>query len=373
MSFVGFIVIILTHMGTYTVALTLPRVLTQPSEQATSTTKQQPVSQATTSTGNAAAALVRIGQAEITQYTNQAEHDQWWASACSTASMTEILDAWWGYARYRITDVLRQEVAANAISPAEGLLDNDGIARTMRRFGFDTQTPQLTLDQVIATANSGIPVIAGWPPEKYQGGHLIVVTGGTATTVKIADSSLYNRKTLSRAQFLAWWGGFTAISKPNSYSLYSVGHPTLSPTFINSVLTAYHSPMRGLGQDIYNMLAHYHLDPAIALAFYLHESSMGTTGEARTTRAWGNSRCIPNARCIDQDRGGYAAFDTWTQGLQEWCWQITDELYAAGGKVLVDDIIPTYAPTADGNDESSYIAALKHAADTWRSGKTIVH
>ena len=51
---------------------------------------------------------------------------------------------------------------------------------------------------------------------------------------------------------------------------------------------------------------------------------------------------------------------------------LTNPLYAGGGKVLVDDIIPTYAPAADNNDEQGYINSLKHAADTWRSGTTSV-
>jgi hypothetical protein len=45
----------------------------------------------------------------------------------------------------------------------------------------------------------------------------VVVTGGDATTVSIADSSTWNRHTLSRTQFIQWWGGFYAISTPLLY------------------------------------------------------------------------------------------------------------------------------------------------------------
>jgi predicted double-glycine peptidase len=72
----------------------------------------------------------------------------------------------------------------------------------------------LSLDQIITIANNGKPVIVSFPPDKYAGGHLLVVTGGNSTTVYLADSSLWNRHTLSRTQFLHWWEGFYAIVTP---------------------------------------------------------------------------------------------------------------------------------------------------------------
>src|SRR2546430_7610297 len=51
-------------------------------------------------------------------------------------------------------------------------------------------------------ANQGRPVIVSFPPDRYAGGHLVVITGGNSSIVKLADSSLWNRQSLSRAQFL---------------------------------------------------------------------------------------------------------------------------------------------------------------------------
>ncbi len=343
---------------------------------ATPTTSPTPATSMTSSV-NISGQVVRLSQLAPNQYASTQEYNTWAYSACSTASMTEVLNAWWGYQRYKITDVLQQEIAAKAITPSLGLTDNNGIARTMRRFGFDVTTPRFSYEQLIATAQSGTPVIIGWPPSKYQGGHLVVVIGGDANTIKLADSSIYNRQTITRAQFLSWWGGFAAVAKPDPYSIYRVGHPMFSTDFINRVLDAYRSPMRGMGQSILDTLKKYGIDPAIALAFFLHESQMGTTGESRVTKAWGNSRCVGGYACVKTNgdpcpdpevESCYAAFSSWLQGLDEWGWQLTNPLYAAGGRVLVDDIIPRYAPTADGNDEAGYIASLKHSADTWRAG-----
>ena len=87
--------------------------------------------------------------------------------------------------------------------------------RTAARFGFTTSWGYaLSLDQIIASAKRGRPVIVGWPPTRYPHGHLIVVTGGNQSAVKIADSSQFNRTRLPRATFLHWWGGFSAIVTP---------------------------------------------------------------------------------------------------------------------------------------------------------------
>ncbi|MGH2479062.1 MAG: C39 family peptidase, partial [Ktedonobacteraceae bacterium] len=71
-----------------------------------------------------------------------------------------------------------------------------------------------TLKRVLSNANAGHPVIVGWPPSLYPDGHIVVVTGGDASHVYLADSSTWNRRTISRSQFLQWWGGFAAVVTP---------------------------------------------------------------------------------------------------------------------------------------------------------------
>lgn len=150
---------------------------------------------------------------------------------------------------------------------------------------------------------------------------------------------------------------------------YSVlGKPTISADSINQILAAYHSPAAGKGQALYDLGVKYNIDPAFALAFFMHESTFGTRGEAKTTMSLGNLRCIPNASCVDQDRGGYAAFPSWEAGFQAW-YQLIRNLYVAQwGLTTVDMIIPKYAPTADHDNESAYINSLKHAINTWHAG-----
>ena len=162
---------------------------------------------------NVSKGLVRLSQLDPTQYASNREFTTWAYSACSTASLTEVLNA---YGRHlRITDVLKVEANIGEITPQLGLLEEVGIQRTAAQLGFKTTWGHnLSLDQIINIANQGRPVIVSFPPDKYDGGHLLVVTGGNGSVVKLADSSLWNRQSLSRSQFLQWWEGFYAIVTP---------------------------------------------------------------------------------------------------------------------------------------------------------------
>ena len=162
---------------------------------------------------NVSRQLVRISQLDPAQYSSSAEWNTWAYSACSTASMTEVFDA---YGRnFRITDVLKVESQIGAITPQMGLLDPSGIQQTAAQFGFKTDWGNSwSLDRVINTANSGKPVIVGFPPDRYAGGHLLVVIGGDSNYVYLADSSSWNHRMLTHDQFLQWWAGYAAVVTP---------------------------------------------------------------------------------------------------------------------------------------------------------------
>lgn len=157
--------------------------------------------------------LARIGQLDPAQYNSAQDYSLWSYSACSTAAMTEVINAYGHH--FRIADILKVEASLGEITPSLGLVEDVGVARTMAKFGFNTNWGySLSYDQVIATANQGEPVIVSWPPSRYTGGHLVVVLGGNSQTIVIADSSRYNRHSLTRAQFMAWWAGFSAVATP---------------------------------------------------------------------------------------------------------------------------------------------------------------
>ncbi len=156
-----------------------------------------------------------------------------------------------------------------------------------------------------------------------------------------------------------------AKAQPVSNKANSVlGKPTISADFINRVLASYNSPAATKGQALYDLGVKYGIDPAFALAFFMHESSFGTQGEAQVSLSLGNLRCIPNFKCQD----GYAWFSSWESGFQAW-YELIRNLYVSQWSLTtINQIIPRYAPAADNNDEAVYVASVEHAIATWRAG-----
>jgi hypothetical protein len=213
---IALILTVVFFMGVYLLNALAPNVTLaamQFANSVTSSTLQKTQLQAPQSEYHASQALVRLSQLDPGQYNSTQEYNLWAYSACSTAAMTEVFNAYGRH--YRITDVLKVESNIGAITPQAGLLEDSGVSRTAAQFGFKTSWGyNLSLNQIIAIANQGRPVIVDWPPSKYAGGHLVVVTGGNSNEVYLADSSIYDRHMLSHAQFMSWWGGFYAIITP---------------------------------------------------------------------------------------------------------------------------------------------------------------
>ena len=146
-----------------------------------------------------------------------------------------------------------------------------------------------------------------------------------------------------------------------------VGPPTLSATFIDRVLAAYHSPAVGLGQALYADSQHFQIDDAYALAFFLHESSFGSSGVAQYTHSLGNLICSGYPTCY----AGFRSYISWQVGAWDWYRLIYYE-YLPRGLSTVQTIIPVYAPSSDGNNVTAYIAAVCSAVSSWQAGRVWV-
>ncbi|MEO6887472.1 MAG: hypothetical protein ABI456_00530, partial [Ktedonobacteraceae bacterium] len=162
----------------------------------------------------------------------------------------------------------------------------------------------------------------------------------------------------------------TLPSNPGPYSV--LGKPTITVAFINKVLDTYHSPAAGKGQALYDYGVQYGIDPVYGLAFFLHESTFGTAGEARITHSLGNLRCIPTRACSGPNGQGYAIMNSWEDGFLQWYKLIRNLYVAIWNRITIDQIIPKYAPQADHNDEAAYIRSVKHSIDTWHAGLMVV-
>jgi len=146
----------------------------------------------------------------------------------------------------------------------------------------------------------------------------------------------------------------------------------------------YHSPAAGSGQAVYDDGVKYGIDPVYALAFFMHESGFGTSGEARFSLSIGNLRCV-GAGYEDLHplcRDNFAWFASWDDGIEAW-YRLIKNGYVQGainqaiGRnacpcVTVAQIIPVYAPRSDHNDEAAYISAVEWEVETWRRGEVWV-
>jgi len=150
------------------------------------------------------------------------------------------------------------------------------------------------------------------------------------------------------------------IQNPKSGEV--VGPPSISVNQIEVVLKKYGSPAAGKGQTLYDLGIKYGIDPAYALAFFVHESGCGTKGVARFTKSLGNIRTTPGYT----DYEGYRSYPTWESGMEDWYKLIANLYIGEWGLRTVDAIIPVYAPWGDSNNPPSYIASVKGMVNSWQ-------
>ncbi len=140
------------------------------------------------------------------------------------------------------------------------------------------------------------------------------------------------------------------------------GPPTISVGRIEAVLAQYGSPAAGQGQRLYDLGVKYGINPAFALAFFVHESGCGTKGVARFSKSLGNIRWTEGYGNYE----GYRSYPSWEAGMEDW-YQLIKGLYIEGwGLRTVAAIIPVYAPSADHNNPTAYIASVEYLVDSWR-------
>ncbi len=154
-----------------------------------------------------------------------------------------------------------------------------------------------------------------------------------------------------------------AVGSGNGDNVLSA--PSITPDRINQVLSQYHSPAAGVGQTMYDLGKQYGIDPAFALAFFIHESSAGTQGVAATTKSIGNIRVTPGYDSYQ----GFRKYATWEAGIEDW-YKLIKNLYIDGWHLnTLQTIVPKYAPSADHNDPIAYINQVHNLVAGWRSGK----
>jgi hypothetical protein len=184
---------------------------------------------------------------------------------------------------------------------------------------------------------------------------------------------------------LSRWGamlnhiGAGSVANASSAQLFGIAHPagdytlkgapSLTAQQIDAILAAYGSPATGSGAAWYNLGLKYGIDPAFAVAFFIHESSAGTNtawagikpGGANTHNV-GNIICAGYATCY----GRFRDYGSWDEGIEDWYRLIDTEYIQGRGMQTVQDIIPVYAPSFE-NDVQAYVNSVADLVDGWRT------
>lgn len=142
--------------------------------------------------------------------------------------------------------------------------------------------------------------------------------------------------------------------------------PRISKQQFRSVLEKYGSPCSSIGDECFDIVAQSGLDPAVALAFFGHESVFGTRGVAVETLNWGNVRTpVDASRTVGVHAQNFAIFRNWQDGLRDWCDRINTRYIEQRGLLTVQQAIPVYAPSSDGNTPHHYINHVVELVDRW--------
>lgn len=147
-----------------------------------------------------------------------------------------------------------------------------------------------------------------------------------------------------------------------------LGPPSINLDTFRYFLKQGNSPAYPEAAAMYNACLKLYCDPAVALAFFQHESSMGLYGAAADNKSFGNIRCVPPAPCRSTPgNGSFKVYATWTDGLIDWA-ILLRETYATKWRLFsLEQIIPRYAPSADNNDPNGYINSVKKLVDKYRN------
>jgi hypothetical protein len=136
-------------------------------------------------------------------------------------------------------------------------------------------------------------------------------------------------------------------------------------TFV-ALLQRGNSPAAGVGAELYDIVVGYGIDPAVALAFFRHESSYCTAGRCARNdlKNWGMQRRPIRAERSAGLVDGFVRYNTWQDSVRDWCELILGR-YVGRGLDTVEKAVPVYAPQSDGNVPESYINVIRRTVASW--------
>jgi hypothetical protein len=151
---------------------------------------------------------------------------------------------------------------------------------------------------------------------------------------------------------------------------YIQGPPTMSRQLFHDTLGAPpRSPITDDADRYYDLCVQYRINPAVALGFFVKESTKGTAGVAVQTLSWGNMRQARNANrttgTLNTPWGPFAIYKSWLDSLADWCESLLSEIYGGEGRTTVRSVVPKYAPAFENNTQQ-YIQQTIDRITSWR-------
>lgn len=253
--------------------------------------------------------------------------------------------------------------------------------------GLDTNAQGLVTPQTVSTPlPTARPVTTQATTPKTQAAPLVAPQGAATTTAaltsdwdkaqaisneyarmlsanEIAGPDIIEKQPTKAAPDVA----YNLTVRAGQYN--PIGAPTISLATFAHFLQKNNSPAYPEAASMYQNCLKLSCDPAVALAFFNHESSMGTMGAAVGHKSFGNIRCTAGWPCdYSGGGGGFKIYSTWTEGLIDWANLL--EVYASKFKLYtLEQIIPVYAPAEDNNVPALYISTVKSLVDQYRAYK----
>ena len=148
--------------------------------------------------------------------------------------------------------------------------------------------------------------------------------------------------------------------------------PTISRTRFRDVLAATpRSPVTDVADAAYDTCVQFGVNPAVALAFFIKESSKGTDGIAVQTLNWGNlinpwNPARATGQVVHAFGHDFPIYRSWIDGLADYCDLITSERgpFAGEKRTTVRSLVPRYAPPSE-NNTALYIQQTIQRVSSW--------
>lgn len=159
----------------------------------------------------------------------------------------------------------------------------------------------------------------------------------------------------------------TAIPKPVPGDMAIKGPPSANPEQIQQFLEKMGSPAAreaGFSQALYDACTNRGIDPAVAVGFFLQESTCGRYGRGHENKSLGNIKGVsPESGMSD---GTFRRYATWAEGARDWARLIDESYVQKRGLQTLSQVVSVYAPSSDGNNERGYVSLVKGVVENFK-------